>query len=147
MTVQTWLAGAIVAATLATASIAATPSDELIAREASWSRAMVAKDVAGLKDIIAPEWIGQNQSGKPLTRAEFLAGITSGEDKVSSMTNHDVHVRIIGDIALVQGMDTEVSTHKGVSSSGTYSWLDVFQKRAGKWVAIASQNTPVTAKH
>lgn len=146
MRLLTWMACTIAASTLATASIAATPSDELIAKEASWSKAMVAKDMTALKEIIAPDWIGQNQTGKQTTRAEFLASIASGEDKSTSMTNHDVHVRIVGDLAIVQGMDDEVSTHKGASSSGTYSWMDVFQKRGGKWVAIASQNTPVT-KH
>ena len=147
MRLPTWMACTLAATALATASFAATPSDELVAREASWSRAMVAKDVTALKDIIAPDWIGQNQTGKQTTRAAFLTSIASGEDKISSMTNHDVHVRIIGDLAIVQGMDTEESTHKGASSSGVYSWLDVFQKRGGKWVAIASQNTPITAKH
>jgi len=146
MRLLTWMACSFAAATLATASFAATPADELVAREASWSKAMVAKDMDALKDIIAPDWIGQNQSGKQTTRAQLLESIASGEDKATSMTNHDVHVRIVGDLAIVQGMDTEVSTHKGASSSGTYSWMDVFQKRGGKWVAIASQNTPLT-KH
>ena len=147
MRLLTWMACTVAATTLATASFAATPADELVAKEASWSKAMVAKDVTALKEIIAPDWIGQNQTGKQTTRTEFLAGITSGEDKMSSMTNHDVHVRIVGDLAIVQGMDTEESSHKGASTSGVYSWTDVFQKRGGKWVAIASQNTPVTAKH
>ncbi len=142
----TWMACTLAATTLAAASFAATPSDELIAKEASWSKAMVAKDMPALKEIIAADWIGQNQTGKMTNRAEFLAGLSSGEDKISSMNNHDVHVRIIGDLAIVQGMDTEVSTHKGASTSGTYSWMDVFQKRGGKWVAIASQNTPVSKK-
>ena len=146
MRLLTWMACTFAATTLATASFAATPSDELVAREANWSKAMVAKDVIALKDIIAPDWISQNQTGKQMTRAEFLASIASGEDKTSSMTNHDVHVRIVGDLAIVQGMNTEESTHKGASTSGVYSWTDVFQKRSGKWVAVASQNTPVTGK-
>ncbi len=146
MRLVTWMACTVAATSLATAAYAATPSDELVAKEASWSKAMIAKDVPALKEIIAPDWIGQNQTGKSMTRAEFLSGLSSGEDKVSSMNNHDVHVRIVGDLAIVQGMDTEESTHKGASTSGTYSWMDVFQKRGGKWVAIASQNTPVTKK-
>ena len=132
------------AAAVAAPAIAAGPGDELVGMEAAWSKAMVAKDWAALKRIVAPDWHGQNQGGKRVDRAAMLADFTNGTDRIRSMTNHDVTVRIVGDIAIVQGMDNEVSTHKGKSSSGTYGWTDIFQKRAGHWVAIASQNTPVT---
>lgn len=128
-------------------SLAATPEQDLVAREASWSKALVNHDMPMLKQIVAPDWTGQNQEGRRADRAQFLNGIASGEDKISSMTNHDVHARVIGDVAIVQGMNDEVSTHKGKSTSGTYSWTDVFQKRNGQWVAIASQNTPVHMTH
>lgn len=56
---------------------------------------------------------------------------------------HRAPLRFVGaDVAIVQGEDTETSTHKGKPSSGVYSWTDIFQKRNGRWVAIASQNTP-----
>lgn len=73
-----------------------------------------------------------------------MKSLAEGTDKNSAMTNHDVHVRLVGaDLAIVQGQDTETSTHKGKSASGAYSWTDIFQKRDGRWVAIASQNMPV----
>jgi hypothetical protein len=60
------------------------------------------------------------------------------------MSNHDVNVRVMRNVAIVQGMDDEKSSYKGKDGSGTYSWTDVFEKRGGKWVAIASQVTKVT---
>jgi ketosteroid isomerase-like protein len=122
------------------------PKAELIKLEADWSKASVAKDAATISKIIAPDWVGQGQDGKPSTRETVLADMKSGKDVATSMTNHDVHVRIIGDIAIVQGADDEKSTHEGKDSSGTYTWTDVFQKRSGHWVAIASQSTPVKKK-
>jgi hypothetical protein len=44
---------------------------------------------------------------------------------------------------VVQGSDDEKSTHNGKDTSGTYTWTDVFQKRGGRWMVIASQDTPV----
>lgn len=127
------------------ASSAATdPKDELVGIEASWSKALVANDVAAVGKIVAADWTGQNPSGKFTTRDMLLANMKAGKDTATSMTNHDVHVRIIGDLAIVQGSDEEKSQHLGKDTSGTYNWTDVFQKRAGRWVAIASQSTRVT---
>jgi uncharacterized protein (TIGR02246 family) len=118
------------------------PDQELIDMEAAWSKAVVSSDMAALNRIIAPDWHGQNQEGTRVDRAGLYKSMA--DDKVTAMTNHDVHVQFVGtDLAIVQGMDTETSTHKGKSTSGTYSWTDIFQKRDGHWVAIASQNTPV----
>lgn len=141
---------ALVAVTLSSAAWAqpaATPGNEqeLINMEANWSKAIVAKDPAALNKIMAADWHGQNQLGVYSNRDTVVKALTDGTDSVSAMTNHDVHVRFVGaDLAIVQGEDTETSTHKGKPSSGTYSWTDIFQRRDGQWVAIASQNTPVT---
>jgi uncharacterized protein (TIGR02246 family) len=120
---------------------------ELVALEDAWVKALMTKDSATLNKIIASDWHGQNQSGEWYDRAAMVKSFADGTDVISKASNHDVHVRFVGtDLAIVQGRDTEVSTHKGKPSSGDYSWTDVFQKRDGKWVAIASQNTPVTEK-
>jgi hypothetical protein len=60
------------------------------------------------------------------------------------MVNHDLHVRFLGsDHAIVQGMDNETGVRKGKAVKETYSWTDIYEKRDGKWVAVASQNTPI----
>ena len=139
----------VAANTMAPAAQRAAPSgeQELMALEDSWVKALQARDSATLNRIIAADWHGQNQSGNWYDRDAMIKSFTDGTDKITKATNHDVHVRFVGaDLAIVQGRDTEVSTHKGKSSSGDYSWTDVFQKRDGQWMAIASQNTPVTEK-
>jgi hypothetical protein len=122
----------------------ANPGQELVNMEAAWSKAIVARDAAALNRIVAPDWHGQGEKGKYLDRATMVRQSTTGADKVSAMTNHDVHVRLVGnDHAIVQGMDTETGTFKGKTATKVYSWTDIFEKRGGHWVAIASQNTPV----
>ena len=112
--------------------------------EAAWAKAAVARDCAALTRIVAPDWQGQNQHGKYYDRAAMIHQTTAGEEKLTSMVNHDVHVRFIGnDHAIVQGMDNKSGVKKGKTVNEVYSWTDIYEKRGGQWVAIASQNTPV----
>jgi ketosteroid isomerase-like protein len=137
------VAAAALAASVAAAYAAAAPGDELVQLEANWSKALVAGDYATVDKIIAPDWVGQNHTGKRSTKAEFMALFKSGKVKMSAMNNHDVHVRMFGEMAVVQGADNENSVESGKDSSGSYTWTDVFQRRDGHWVAVASQVTKV----
>ena len=141
---------ALVALTLAW-PVAAAPSkpaannpQDLINMEDAWAKAAVARDAAALARIVAPDWKGQNQKGKMYDRAAMIKETTAGEEKLTSMVNHDLHVTFLGpDHAIVQGMDNETGIRAGKPVKETYSWTDVYEKRGGKWVAVASQNTPV----
>ena len=119
---------------------------KLVDIEAAWANAFAHKDVAVLSNTIADDWTGQNDSGKTETKAGLIASVKSGEMAITSMTNHDVKVRLFGSIAVVQGADNEKSSFKGKDTSGTYTWMDVFESRGGKWLAIASQVTKVASK-
>ena len=114
---------------------------KLVDMEAAWSKAIVAKDTAAVSAIVADDWMGQNPGGKRDNKADMLADMKSGASAATSMTNHDVSARVMGNMAVVQGADDEKSTNKGKDTSGAYTWMDVFEKRGGKWVAIASQVT------
>jgi len=132
---------------LAAGKPAAKPSNseqELINMESDWAKASVARDAAALSRIVASDWHGQNHQGKYYDRAAMIHEIVAGDEKLSSMTNHDLHVRFLGaDHAIVQGMDDESGVTKGKTVHEVYSWTDVYEKRNGHWVAIASQNTKV----
>jgi hypothetical protein len=52
-------------------------------------------------------------------------------------------VKVIGNVAVVQGSDTEKGTSSGKDSSGKYVWMDVFANRNGKWVVVRSQEAMV----
>jgi hypothetical protein len=68
----------------------------------------------------------------------------SGPEKLTSEVNHDLHVRFLGnDFAAVHGMDNESGMMAGKKVNEVYSWLDLYEKRGGHWVAIASQSAKV----
>jgi hypothetical protein len=118
----------------------------LVKLEISWSQAMVGRNAAILDGILAPSWTQQDVSGKPTNKRELLADLKSGKLRVTSMRNHNLHVRVYGEFAIVQGADTERSSYAGKDTSGEYTWMDVFMKHDGKWRAVASQTSHVTPK-
>jgi ketosteroid isomerase-like protein len=144
--VVSMFAAMLVMASAAAAQDLSATQKKLVDVEAAWSTAFVHKDVAVLSSTIADDWTGQNDSGKTETKAGLIASVKSGETAITSMTNHDLKVRVFGKIAVVQGADDEKSSYGGKDTSGTYTWMDVFENRGGKWMAIASQVTKVSAK-
>jgi len=114
--------------------------------EARWSAASLTQDVKAVDAILAPDWVGRGWSGTQKNKTQALADMKDPNSKVTAIKNHDVVVRVYGNIAVVQGYDDETGTDKGKDSSGTYNWTDVFQNRKGHWVAVASQSTKVVAK-
>ena len=92
-----------------------------------------------------PHWIAITPEGKSQTKARRAAEIKSGH--LGSATLGNVKVRVFGDAAVVTGTDLEVSAEGGKKSSAHYVWTDVFVKRAGKWVAVASQTAQMGFPH
>ena len=127
----------------ALAAAANNPQD-LINIEADWAKAAVARDAAALNRIVAADWHGQNHHGKYYDRATMIHEVVAGHEKLTSEVNHDLHVRFLGaDYAVVHGMDNETGVEAGKKINEVYSWLDVYEKRGGRWVAIASQSAKV----
>jgi ketosteroid isomerase-like protein len=113
--------------------------------EAALGVAMIHKDIATLDKLVGDDWTIQSESGTMGTKASFIDDVRSGALVVRSFRLHDVHVRVLGDVAFVQAFDDEVSSYKGKDNSGTYNWLDVWQRREGRWVSVATQLTRVDA--
>ncbi len=112
----------------------------LMQMERDWTEAGLKKDAATLDKILAEDWVGQGPTGV-VPKAEALADLKSGDNKLESITLGDMKVRVFGDTAVVTGSDDEKSSYKGKDTSGHYTWTDVFVKRQGRWQAAASQGT------
>ena len=107
--------------------------------EKDWVAAEQSGDTDKLGQILADDWTAWDPQGKKSTKAEFLSALKAGKMKVESMQFGAMDVKVLGNVAVVQGSDTEKSTYDGKDSSGKYVWMDVFAKRDGKWVAVRSQ--------
>jgi Domain of unknown function (DUF4440) len=117
----------------------------LIQMEQDWSQADIKKDSATLDRILAEDWIGIDFEGTVLNKAQALKGIASDSGSLQTTVLRDVKVRVYGSTAVVTGTDTEKGQFHGRDSSGKYLWTDVFVHRNGRWQAVSSQSTKLTA--
>ena len=116
-------------------------SQTLQAIERAWLNAEKNHDVAAFEKIVADDWIAINPDGKSQTKGERAAEIKAAH--TTSATMGDMKVRVFGDAAVVTGTDDEITMEDGKKSSDHYVWTDVFVKRNGKWLAVASQTAQI----
>ena len=111
--------------------------------EHDWMQAMKAGNTARLNEIVAEDWVGVYADGSKSTRQKYVEDVKAGRDKVESYEIGPMDVKVLGNVAVVQGSDTEKSSSDGKDTSGTYAWTDVFVNRGGKWQAVRSQMAKV----
>lgn len=112
-------------------------SQTLHAPERAWLNAEKNHDAAAFEKIVADDWIAISPDGKSQTKAERAAEIKAAH--TTSATMGDMKVRIFGNTAVVTGTDEEITMEDGKKPGDHYVWTDVFLKRNGRWLAVASQ--------
>jgi ketosteroid isomerase-like protein len=116
-------------------------SQTLRAMEHAWLNAETNHDAATFEKLVADDWIAISPDGKSQTKAERAAEIKTAH--IVSATLGDMKVRVFGDTAVVTGTDDEITMTDGKKSSDHYVWTDVFVKRNGMWLAVASQTAQI----
>jgi hypothetical protein len=105
--------------------------------------AMVAVDVDRLNQIFAEDWKGIGISGKLATRESVVANLKSGKDKLESFVLGPMDVQVIGNVAAIHGSVTEKRSWDDKDTSGRFIWMDIVEKRGGKWVIVRSAGAHV----
>jgi hypothetical protein len=121
---------------------AARDEAELIRLEHGYARALMEKDRAFLMRFYAPDWRGGNWMGF-WSKSTMLKSVLEARYVIKSMKVRDLKVRLAGDLAIVQGVDEEVTSLDGRDTSGKWAFTDVFARRNGQWVAIASHTSEI----
>lgn len=90
--------------------------------------------------MLAPDWSVIHITGDVITKAQALASCKSGAVPIEAFEIDDISVRAFGDAAVVTGRTT-------VASGGTtpatvrLRFTDVFIRRSGQWLVVASHAT------
>jgi ketosteroid isomerase-like protein len=105
--------------------------------------AMVRVDIAKLNQIYADDFATIGSSGKMFTKKDILADFESFHDKLESFENGPMDVQVFGNVAVVHGGVTEKRIRDGKDTSGEFVWMDLLEKRAGKWVVVRSAGARV----
>ncbi len=114
-------------------------SDSVKQMEKDWLAAEKAGDSDKLNQILADDWASLAPNGETATKKDYVESYKSGKAKMASYEIGAMTVKVIGSAAVVQGSDTEKSSYDGKDTSGKYVWMDVFEKRDGKWQVVRSQ--------
>jgi ketosteroid isomerase-like protein len=95
--------------------------------------------------VLAADWSVIDMTGHVLTKAQVMQELGSGDRRIESGSVDDLKVRTYGDIAIVTGRSVLSGTYQGKRARVTQRFTDVFVKRDGRWQAVASKGTQVTA--
>ena len=117
----------------------------VIARlEQRLAQAWVQRDHAFIDNLLAADWSVIDASGAVLTKQQVLdQTFASTERQIDTMTIDELVVRIVGDAAIATGRTRASGTYQGRSGTATLRFTDVFVRRDGRWVIVASHASSV----
>jgi ketosteroid isomerase-like protein len=106
--------------------------------EQEMGEAMIRVDINGLNEIYADDFAGISKSGKVFTKKEILDDFQSGHDKLESFEIGPIDVQVFGNVAVAHASVTEKRVSEGKDTSGDFVWMDILEKREGKWLVVRS---------
>jgi hypothetical protein len=119
-------------------------SAQVLGAEHARTSALVKGDVATLDKLLADDLTYVHATGKVDTKASFLEGIRSGSLHYLAWDPKELHVRLIGDTAVLTGKYAVRAVDKRVQQDPlnvNVIVLSVYAKRDGRWQQVAWQTT------
>jgi ketosteroid isomerase-like protein len=105
--------------------------------------AMVRVDMDKLNQIYSDDFITVGRSGKVITKADIVRNFQSFHDKLESFENGPIDVQVFGNVAVANGSVSEKRIRDGKNVSGEFLWMDLLEKRAGKWEVVRSAGSKI----
>jgi Domain of unknown function (DUF4440) len=146
------LAWALASLTLAVAGHAAEPwgrtvggtATQIFERiETDWAKALIKADRTELDRIEAPEYTIVTATGTVLAKTQADGELLIGNQHFDALEISDVAVHRSCNLAVVTGHARSRERYKNQDNSGDYEFIDTFEKRGGKWLAIHAQLTRI----
>ncbi len=121
-----------------------TPVTQFQQIEDNWSIAFVKKDQYAMELLLAPTFVNISASGAIDTRNQLIAAMFDhSTPDLLSMEQRAVNVRVLGDVALVEG--TYVIHYKAgahtIDERGVFT--HVYQRARTNWICVSAQRTAV----
>jgi ketosteroid isomerase-like protein len=114
---------------------------EVLKQLDDWIAALKRGDMAALNAIIADDFVIITSDGSQLNKEQDLEPIKSGDLKFEAIATEGVKVFVYGETVVVTGIAAFKIVYKGKASDIRERFFDVYQKRKGRWLVIASRST------
>lgn len=112
--------------------------------EDQWSAALAKQDQFTLETILSPTFVDISSTGQITTRNTQVAYMfEKGVPQAMSMEQRVVNVRIIEDVAIVDGTYIERTKLNGEQREARGIFTHIYQQVRGVWVCVQSQRTAV----
>ena len=111
--------------------------------ETDWAKALIKADKAELDRIEAPEYTVVTATGAVLTKAQADGELLNGNQHFDALDISDIAVHRSCSLAVVTGHARSRERYKSQDNSGDYEFIDTFEKRGGRWLAIHAQLTRI----
>jgi hypothetical protein len=110
---------------------------ELMKIERSWCSASVKGDAAAIGAILADDYTDVLPTGEVTSKAQALSDAKTEKQTVCDIDM--MQVRVYGDAAVVVGR----TTWKSSLGNGQYRYTDMYIRRDGRWICVASQASDI----
>jgi len=118
----------------------------LIELEKQFFAAIREKDSDKLNSILADDFIYAVPGQPEMTRAQFLKHVHALPDAIEWLGADDMHVKILGDIAVVTGVrNMKTRMENGSLVSADTGFADVFRKNGDEWELVLVHALELTA--
>jgi len=113
---------------------------------ADWIASYVTRDTATMSRIFADDLVLTNPGGQAFHKKDMLKSAASPARAYLSAKVDTVSVRLFGNVGIIDA--TMTATLKGGKKTDTLRtcYMDVYEKRNGRWYAVAAHVTLLSLK-
>ena len=102
--------------------------------EQAWRTAEINGDVDAMGKLLSDDYVGINMSGQVVTKMQLLDRMRRRRTVLTRLDLDEVHVKLIGQTAIVTSLANVEGTNEGVPVHGTYRYTRVYTRLVtGGW--------------
>ena len=117
---------------------------KVVALEKAWNQAYKIGDKKALDELLDNSIVLINDDGSVQSKKEFLASVHATNSQEQQVAPESMHVQVYGNVAVASGVMRVKGTEGGKSYTRREQFVDTWLFKAGKWVCIATDATPIT---
>jgi len=108
---------------------------------ADWIGSYVTKDSTVLSRIFADDMVLTNPGGKTMYKKQMLLNLVSPGLQCLSAKVDTASVRLFGNIGIINAVASSTIKDGGKTETIRTNYMDVYEKRKGRWYAVAAHVT------
>ncbi|WP_341834607.1 nuclear transport factor 2 family protein [Chitinophaga pollutisoli] len=113
---------------------------------ADWIQAYPEKDTATIHRIVADDLVMINAAGARISKKDLIKNVAKPAMPITSAMIDNVEITVKGNIGIVVAVVEFTMTQNGKETTVKNNYMDVYEKRDGRWIAIAAHVTRLDGK-